>query len=272
MMRFISGYRASFRRPDPADPHPHQRLPARCLLALAPALPRLRLGSSLCGAGCYVRHNFYVTRGETWGTFVEARTDAADAYRRQYEREKKWARQSRGAFGIFLSSSTEPFQPMERTHGVTRSVLEAMLDLPPDFLILQTHSHHVADYVDLYPRLARHRLACASEHRIRSRPTARSAALGEPGCQTHRRGGDTQRGGDSRGDHGGPAAADRAARCVFPPACRGRRRRRDRPLHWRRWITKRRPYLADRPAGGDGTDSSEFHQSFVSGTDGRNRS
>ncbi len=113
------------------------------------------LGNSLCGVGCYVQHNIYVTKGKPWGSFVEARTNAAQAYREQYAREKKWARQSRGAFGIFLSSSTEPFQPMERKHFVTRSVLEAMVDLPPDFLILQTHSHHVSDYIDLYSRLIR---------------------------------------------------------------------------------------------------------------------
>ena len=113
------------------------------------------LGNNLCGVGCYVRHNIYVTKGEPWGSFVEARTNAADVYREQYEREKKWARTSRNAFGIFLSSSTEPFQPAERTYRVTQSVLEAMVDLPPDFLILQTHSHHVTDYVDLYPRLIR---------------------------------------------------------------------------------------------------------------------
>ena len=111
------------------------------------------LGNSLCGVGCYVRHNFYVTKGEPWGSFVEARTNAAAAYREQYEREKNWARKSRGQFGIFLSSSTEPFQPMEMKHRVTQSVLEAMVDLPPDFLILQTHSHRVADYLELYLRL-----------------------------------------------------------------------------------------------------------------------
>ena len=44
---------------------------------------------------------------------------------------------------------------MERTARVTRGVLEAMEELPPDLLILQSHSHHVADYVDLYVRLAR---------------------------------------------------------------------------------------------------------------------
>lgn len=112
------------------------------------------LGNNLCGVGCYVRHSWYVTRGREWGSFVEARTNAADAYRREYDAERNWARRARGRFGVFLSSATEPFQPLERKHRVTRSVLEAMLDLPPDFLIVQSHSHHVADYLDLYPTLA----------------------------------------------------------------------------------------------------------------------
>jgi DNA repair photolyase len=112
------------------------------------------LGNSLCGVGCYVRHSWYTTRGRQWGSFVEARTNAADAYRAEYEAERAWARLRRGRFGVFLSSSTEPFQPAERKFGVTRSVLEAMVDRPPDVLMVQTHSHHVADYLDLYPRLA----------------------------------------------------------------------------------------------------------------------
>lgn len=113
------------------------------------------LGTSLCGVGCYVQHNWHLTRGERWGSFVEARTNAADSYRRQYAAERAWARRSRGTFGIFLSSSTEPFQPLERTARITRQVLEAMLDAPPDFLILQSHSHHLADYADLYRDLAK---------------------------------------------------------------------------------------------------------------------
>jgi DNA repair photolyase len=112
------------------------------------------LGNSLCGVGCYVRHNGHLLRGRKWGEFVEIRTNAAEAYRRQLERERRWARRNGGRFGIFMSSSTEPFQPIEPKAGVTRSVLEAMVDQPPDFLILQTHSHHVTDYLDLYPRLA----------------------------------------------------------------------------------------------------------------------
>jgi DNA repair photolyase len=111
------------------------------------------LGSSLCGVGCYVRHSWYVTRGREWGSFVEARQNAAEAYRDEYDAEREWARRARGRFGVFLSSATEPFQPAERKHRVTRRVLEAMVDRPPDLLIVQSHSHHVADYLDLYPLL-----------------------------------------------------------------------------------------------------------------------
>src|SRR5438105_6021747 len=64
------------------------------------------LGNSLCGVGCYVQHNWYITRGQKWGAFVESRANAADAYVKQYQRERSWARQARGRFGIFLSSST----------------------------------------------------------------------------------------------------------------------------------------------------------------------
>ena len=113
------------------------------------------LGNSLCGVGCYVQHNWYLTRGEPWGSFVESRTNAAEAYARQYESERDWARAKRGRFGVFLSSSTEPFQPLESKHRLTRTVLQAMTALPPNLLIIQTHSHRVTDYLDIYSELAR---------------------------------------------------------------------------------------------------------------------
>lgn len=112
------------------------------------------LGRSLCGVGCYVRHNPWVTRGREWGAFVESRQNADEAYRRQYASERAWARRGPLArFGVFLSSSTEPFQPLEfapeaRGGGATRRVLRAMRDLPPDELIVQTHTHRVIDAAD----------------------------------------------------------------------------------------------------------------------------
>ncbi|MCB1037486.1 MAG: hypothetical protein KDD47_26885 [Acidobacteria bacterium] len=113
------------------------------------------LGSSLCGVGCYVQHNRYLTRGAPWGSFLEARLDAADSYRRTYLRESRWARQARGAFSIFLSSSTEPFPPQERRFGITRQVLEAMAEEPPDELVLQTHRAQIEEHLDLLRELRR---------------------------------------------------------------------------------------------------------------------
>ncbi len=100
-------------------------------------------GRSLCGVGCYAQHNRFLTRGAAWGRFLEARVNAAEAYRTQYERERRWARRAGGAFAVFMSSSTDPFVPHERRFRVTQRVLEAMGDRPPDRLIVQTHSHGV---------------------------------------------------------------------------------------------------------------------------------
>jgi DNA repair photolyase len=111
-------------------------------------------GNALCGVGCYVRHNRWLTRGEPWGSFLEARVNAAEAYRREFAREREWARRERGGLSIFLSSSTDPFVAEEDRFGITRALLVALLELPPDELVVQTHTHRVARYLDLYPALA----------------------------------------------------------------------------------------------------------------------
>jgi DNA repair photolyase len=112
-------------------------------------------GNSLCGVGCYVQHNHWLTRGEPWGSFLEARTNATGAYLAQVQTEARWARKSRGSFSVFLSSSTDPFVPQETRFRVTERLLETMIEHPPDALIIQTHSHRVTDYLQLYPELAR---------------------------------------------------------------------------------------------------------------------
>lgn len=111
-------------------------------------------GAMLCGVSCYVQHNVYATRGEPWGSFLDVRTNAAEAYLAAYERERSWARSKRDRFVIFLSSATEPFPPQERRFGVTGRVLDAMLERPPDGLIVQTHSHHVTEAIDRLVPLA----------------------------------------------------------------------------------------------------------------------
>lgn len=111
-------------------------------------------GNALCGVGCYVRHNGHVLRGRPWGGFLEVRTNAADSYRANAARERRWAQGRGQPFSIFCSSSTDPFVPQESRYGVTQSVLRAMHDDPPDELVVQTHSPTVTGAVDLLRSLA----------------------------------------------------------------------------------------------------------------------
>ncbi len=129
-------------------------------------------GNALCGVGCYVQHNRHLLAGRKWGSFLEVRTNAAESYRENYTREARWARRTidppslsepsnsacgigrPGKFSIFLSSATDPFVPQEFRYGVTRAVLDVMLELPPDELVIQTHSPRVVDYLDAFRALA----------------------------------------------------------------------------------------------------------------------
>lgn len=112
-------------------------------------------GRSLCGVGCYVRHNFHVTRGRPWGSFLEARTNAAQVYRAEHAAERRWSERRGIPFGVFMSSSTDPFVPQESRCRISHSVLEAMIDAPPDLLILQTHSHHAEPALPLMVELSK---------------------------------------------------------------------------------------------------------------------
>jgi DNA repair photolyase len=111
-------------------------------------------GHALCGVGCYVQHSQHILQGRKWGEFLEVRTNTAASYRENYEREARWARRNRGRFSIFCSSATDPFVPQEFRWGITKALLTAMLDRPPDELVLQTHSHRVTEYVPLFQQLA----------------------------------------------------------------------------------------------------------------------
>ena len=115
------------------------------------------LGSSLCGAGCYVRHSIHITQGRPWGSFLEESQGKrrGESYCQGYGRTSvRGDVPKRGKFVIFLSSATEPFPPQEARYGVTRGILAAMLDRAPDGLIVQTHSPRVVDAIDLLKTLA----------------------------------------------------------------------------------------------------------------------
>jgi DNA repair photolyase len=112
-------------------------------------------GRSSCGVGCYVQSNPWLTRGRTWGSFVDVKTNADSVYLKTCERERRWAHKRSRNFSIFLSSSTEPWQPLEKRFRVTRRLLQSMVSQPPDELILQTHSTGLRDDLSLIGQLNR---------------------------------------------------------------------------------------------------------------------
>ncbi|RMG09558.1 MAG: radical SAM protein [Planctomycetota bacterium] len=93
----------------------------------------------LCGRFCYAQHNPFVVRGRPWGLYA-----AKGAVRAPYLAERgRAARPRRGPprpVRIYMSSSTDPYLPQERELRRTREALEAMLEHPPDALVLQTRS------------------------------------------------------------------------------------------------------------------------------------
>jgi len=89
-------------------------------------------GNALCGQYCYAPA---VVFAKNWGGELIAKTNAAELYRREIERERR-----RGPVRIFMSSVTDPYVPQEKRLRITRAVLEAMVEAPPEFLALQTHT------------------------------------------------------------------------------------------------------------------------------------
>ncbi|MDH3256279.1 MAG: hypothetical protein OEM27_01570 [Nitrospinota bacterium] len=112
-------------------------------------------GRSSCGVGCYVRHNVWLTKGREWGAFVDVKANAPEVYLKTCEAEQRWAHRRDQPFCIFLSSATEPWQPVEKRYRITRRLLEAMQAHPPDELILQTHATAILDDLDLIAGLSK---------------------------------------------------------------------------------------------------------------------
>jgi DNA repair photolyase len=87
-------------------------------------------------------------RDAEWGSWVDIKKDAADVFRKELQRAK-----TKGPVTIFMSSSTDPYQPIEHKEQITRSILEVMVDNPPDFLLVQTRSPLVRRDIDLFLHL-----------------------------------------------------------------------------------------------------------------------
>lgn len=98
---------------------------------------------------CYVRQMpVALFRRKEWGTWVDVKRGAAQLLHQELSRAK-----SKGKVTIFMSSSTDPYQPIEYKEKVTRSLLEVMVENPPHFLFVQTRSPLVSRDIDLLRQL-----------------------------------------------------------------------------------------------------------------------
>lgn len=99
---------------------------------------------------CYVREMPIQRFKDTpWGEWLEIKTNAAENYRNEMIKLSK----KNKPVNIFMSSATDPYQPMERKAAITRRILEEMMEHPPDFLQIQTRSPLITRDIDLINQL-----------------------------------------------------------------------------------------------------------------------
>jgi DNA repair photolyase len=99
---------------------------------------------------CYVREMPIQRFKEIpWGEWLDIKTNAAENYRNEMIK----LRDKNKPVNIFMSSATDPYQPIERKANITRGILEEMIENPPDFLQIQTRSPLVTRDIDLLVNL-----------------------------------------------------------------------------------------------------------------------
>jgi len=99
---------------------------------------------------CYVREMpIQKFKDMPWGTWLEVKTNAAENYRKEIIKLRK----KNKPVHIFMSSATDPYQPIERKAGITRGILEEMISDPPDSLQIQTRGPLITRDIDLLTQL-----------------------------------------------------------------------------------------------------------------------
>ena len=103
-----------------------------------------------CAFGCgYCYAAFFsrtAERRDTWGQWVEVKENAVDLIRR-----RKIGKLDGKC--IYMSSVTDPYQPIERTVGLTRGVLQVLADRHAPKLVVQTRSPDVVRDCDLFQQI-----------------------------------------------------------------------------------------------------------------------
>ncbi|MBN1524867.1 MAG: radical SAM protein [Spirochaetales bacterium] len=90
---------------------------------------------------CYVRSNRVVqNRKDPWGSWVDIRVNAVQQLKKEIEKKRPRT--------VLLGSTTEVFQPVERTRRLTGQILELLNAYTVHYVIL-TRSPVILDYIDI---------------------------------------------------------------------------------------------------------------------------
>ena len=111
-------------------------------------------GKTTCGMYCYARFmpNWsYHSAGIEWGAAVRVKANAAELLE---QRLHGMAAEKRRALRIFMSTTTDPYQPIEATTRITRQCLEVFAGYDDlELLVIQTRSPLAARDLDLIGRI-----------------------------------------------------------------------------------------------------------------------
>ena len=103
-----------------------------------------------CTFGCtYCYAAFFASAGDlqdNWGYWVRAKQNAIEIMNRPRQRAKL------DGASVYMSSATDPYQPIERKLNLTRGILEIMTHHTPD-LVVQTRSPDVLRDTDLFKKI-----------------------------------------------------------------------------------------------------------------------
>ena len=101
-----------------------------------------------CSFGCTYCYAAFFSRTpeeqEQWGYWVKVKQNAVGQLKRR-------SAQLRGR-RIYMSSVTDPYQPIERQLELTRQLLEVLISYPP-VLVVQTRSPDVTRDIDVYQKI-----------------------------------------------------------------------------------------------------------------------
>jgi DNA repair photolyase len=100
-------------------------------------------------AYCYVPHMAHKQiEGRKWGTYVDVKEGAPELLERQLSRLRK-------PTTVFMSTATDPYQPVEERYLITRRMLEAFERHPQHALFVLTKQSLVERDADILARLPR---------------------------------------------------------------------------------------------------------------------